>query len=164
MFAHILSPVDGSDCSLHALDVAARFAKEQGALLTICTIADPGKAAGMAFGEPTATAAMLDALEAEARGIVNDAGERVSASPAQRIVFDGPPAHSIAEYARTSGCDLIVMGSHGRTGLRRLFIGSVAEGVLREAPVPVLIVRDAKTHREAQASIPVAKTAKAASL
>lgn len=54
----------------------------------------------------------------------------------------GEPVHRIVEVADERGCDLIVMGSHGRSGLARLILGSVTDGVLRHAHVPVLCIRE----------------------
>ena len=62
-------------------------------------------------------------------------------------VVRGDPDDAIVEYAREHGADLIVMGSHGHTGLRHLLMGSVAEHVLRHAPCPVLIVRHLEEKR-----------------
>jgi nucleotide-binding universal stress UspA family protein len=64
----------------------------------------------------------------------------LAAGVAYRIE-DGDPAAEILRVAREIGCDLIVMGTHGRTGLGRLLLGSVAERVLREAPCPVVTVK-----------------------
>lgn len=142
MFKHILVPIDGSDCSLHALEVAAAFAREQQARLSVCTVVDPAKAAAMAFGEASMAAACLDALDDEGKTLVQDAASRVQAIwPADVTVLDGAPVDSIVDYAKQSSADLIVIGSHGRTGLPRLFLGSVAEGVIRNAAAPVLVVR-----------------------
>jgi nucleotide-binding universal stress UspA family protein len=71
----------------------------------------------------------------------------------------GKPSHAIVEHAKTGAFDLIVMSSHGRTGLPHLFLGSVAERVLRTAPCPVLTVRAAtsrsqKAHDDAAAVAP----------
>jgi nucleotide-binding universal stress UspA family protein len=57
-------------------------------------------------------------------------------------VLLGDPAAELARFVAEEGCDLLVVGTHGRTGLSRLLLGSVAERVLRHAPVPVLVVRD----------------------
>jgi nucleotide-binding universal stress UspA family protein len=59
----------------------------------------------------------------------------------RRLVLDDDPAQAIVEQARANACDLIIMATHGRTGLGRLFLGSVAEEVIRKAPCPVLTVR-----------------------
>ncbi len=144
MFKHILCPIDGSQFSLQALDFAARFAGEQGAQLTICTVTNPAKAAAMAFGDPPMSAACLDALDDESKALVADAAARLkNVVNAVSIALDGQPVQTIAEYATEMCADLIVMGSHGRTGLKRAVLGSVAEGVLRKAKVPVMIARGA---------------------
>ena len=59
----------------------------------------------------------------------------------QHVLLEGDPATSIVSYAREPGADLIVMGTHGRTGMERLLMGSVAEKVLRDAPCSVLVVK-----------------------
>ena len=58
-----------------------------------------------------------------------------------RVVLEGPPVVEIGRYARENDCVLIVIGTHGRTGLAHVFLGSVAENVVRKAPCPVLTVR-----------------------
>lgn len=150
MFSHILVPIDGSDCSLEALETAARFAREQQARLTVCTVVDPAKAASMAFGEATIAAACLDALDEEGRTLVHDAASRIQPVwPADVAVLDGEPIDVIVDYAHRSEADLIIIGSHGRSGFQRLLLGSVAEGVVRNAGIPVLVVR----HVSAPASV-----------
>lgn len=145
MFKHVLCPIDGSDQSFEALDLAARFAAEQQARLTIFTATDPSKAAAMAFGDPVMTGACLDALEGDAKSMIRDAAERVKGTiVAQTVVNNGQPVEVIVQYAASHDCDIIVMGSHGRSGLQRALLGSVAEGVLRHATVPVLIDRYVK--------------------
>ena len=66
------------------------------------------------------------------------AGDRV---PVETAVFEGSPSRKIVRYAEREGCDLIVMGTHGRGGIDRLLLGSVAERVVRSSEVPVLTVR-----------------------
>ncbi len=85
----------------------------------------------------------LDDLEQDARTRLNEvlAPDERKAFAAQSIVTVGDPLFAIVEYARTEHVDLIVMGTHGRTGLSHLFLGSVAERVVRAAPCPVLTVR-----------------------
>lgn len=142
MFKNILCPIDGSDTSLQALDVAARLAAEQKAELTICTVVDPAKASAMAFGDPAMSAACFDALDGEAKAMVADAAARVKDIVAAQVAtVSGAPVQSIVDYLVSHPYDLIVMGSHGRSGISRAFIGSVAEGVLRHANVPVLVIR-----------------------
>lgn len=165
MFKHILVPIDGSDCSLQALEVAAKFAREQQARLTICTVVDPAKASAMAFGEASMAAACLDALDEEGKALVQDAAGRVQVIwPSDVEVLDGAPVDSIVDYARQGQVDLVIIGSHGRSGLQRLFLGSVAEGVIRNAAMPVMVVRHVVVTQSVteHVSAPAADVAKAA--
>jgi nucleotide-binding universal stress UspA family protein len=142
VFKHILCPVDGSDTSVHALDLAAKLAVEQNASLTICLVVSPSKAAAMAFGDPAMSAMCFGALEDEGKSLVENATALVKDRITPRTaVLDGEPVTSIVDYAASNACDLIVMGSHGRGGIQRALIGSVAEGVLRHASVPVMVTR-----------------------
>lgn len=143
MFKHIIVPVDGSDCSLHAADLAASLAKELGAQCTLCTAVDIVTTAGMAAAAPELVSAWLRTLEEQAQLTLKEAAERLHKAgvEADTEVANGYPPDAIVEVAKNRGGDLIVMGSHGRSGLNRLFLGSVAESVLRTAPIPVLIVR-----------------------
>ena len=145
MFKSILCPIDGSETSAEALDIAARLAAEQGASLTVCTVVNPSKASAMAFGDPAMSAACFNALDDEARAMVTETVEQVkNVIPAESVCLNGETVPSIVNCAERQHADLIVMGSHGRTGISRAVIGSVAEGVVRYATVPVLIVRSAR--------------------
>lgn len=142
MFLHVLCPVDGSDASLLALHVAARLAAEQKAKLTVCSVADPVKASVMAFGDPQGTALCLETLDSEANATAQQAAKLVGDIVSPEVVaLEGQAADAILEYAKQSGCDLIVMGSHGRSGIPRAVLGSIAEQVLRHSTVPVMIIR-----------------------
>lgn len=66
--------------------------------------------------------------------------------PVQHVFLEGDPASEITQYAAEAGIDLIVLGTHGRTGVERLLMGSVAERVMREAPCSVLVVKMSKGH------------------
>jgi len=146
VFKHILCPIDGSDTSLGALQAAAKLAAEQNARLTICTVVSPSKAAALAFGDPAMSALCFGALEDEGKKLVDDAAQLVKdVTPAQTAALDGETVECIVTYARDNHCDLIVMGSHGRSGIHRALIGSVAEGVVRHAHAPVLVIRSQKT-------------------
>lgn len=151
MFTNILCPIDGSRASVQALNVAAELAREQQASLTICNVVDPSRAAAMAFGQPTMTTACYDALEDESKALLSDTASRCTAVPAKTALLNGPTIAAIVEYAGANACDLIVMGSHGRSGIQRALLGSVAEGVLRHAEVPVMVIRwnQGDTNRQA---------------
>ena len=142
VFKHILCPVDGSDCSMEALKVATQFAAEQHACLTICVVVDPVKAAATAMGVPLGTAACLEALDEEADEIITKAMTFVDPlTPALAVKRRGQASVKIVDLAREYDCDMIVIGSHGRSGFSRALVGSVAEAVMRHTDVPVMIVR-----------------------
>jgi nucleotide-binding universal stress UspA family protein len=135
----ILVAADFSGCSEDAFQVARALARDYGARLTMLHVATP---------PPFVTPGELQKLLAGPdgyRGALEDRLRQVypAAPPtaAQYLLRDGDPATEIVEAARAGGCDLIVMGTHGRTGLRRVLMGGVAEAVVRRAPCPVLTVR-----------------------
>jgi nucleotide-binding universal stress UspA family protein len=134
----ILHPTDFSERSRHALQVAAALARDHGARLLLLHIAELPAAA---YGEAVV---MLDraayASEVQVqldRLPVPLPPERVE----RRLALAPSPAPEIVCVAEETPCDLIVMGTHGRTGLRRALLGSVAEQVMRRAPCPVLTVK-----------------------
>lgn len=145
MFKHILVPVDGSSTSMLALAKAAGMAKAFGSAVTAVYVLDPypfsGVGADFAYGQ----AQYLAAANAEA----NQALETVKTTMAEQgvavdtVVAEGHAVHEgIVRMGDSVGADLIVMGSHGRRGLEKLVLGSVAQRVLQTARVPVLVVRD----------------------
>jgi nucleotide-binding universal stress UspA family protein len=135
----ILCPVDFSEPSRAALRYAAAIAEHFGARLTAVTIDDPllNEAANIAIGPAWLTHDSHRELE---RFVAQTFEHRPRGFVDIRLaVVSGKPAPEILRLANESGCDLIVMGSHGLTGVRKLFFGSTAERVLRETNVPVLI-------------------------
>jgi nucleotide-binding universal stress UspA family protein len=148
MFKRIAVALDGSDCAADALSVALQLAQSERAELGICSVVDPIVAGGTAPPTPAMDLVVRD-LETEARRLVTDAVERahrlgVAASGQAR---SGVPAFEILKYAERFNADLIVMGTHGRKGIGHLLMGSVAELVLRESPLPVLVVRGKRPAR-----------------
>ena len=146
MFKHILIPTDGSPTALKAAKAAVRFAARSGARVT-------------AFHAVEAWQPIYSsAYAADARTFVNfekraqQAGEKLVAAvgklasaagvPFASLVSEArTPYEGIAEAARKRKCDLIWIGSHGRSGLARLMLGSVALKVIAHAGVPVLVYR-----------------------
>lgn len=144
MFNHILVALDGSDCSHKALDMAVRLAKEQSARCTVCTVVDVIRAAAsMTFATGDIVTEWIATLNEDARRIESDAISKYADSgiTIETKVLEGYPSTALLEVAKNEKADLIVMGSHGRTGLKRLWLGSIAESVVQEATIPVLIVR-----------------------
>jgi nucleotide-binding universal stress UspA family protein len=137
----ILVPIDGSDSSLRALDVAVRFAADLHAEVVICTVVNLADVAVLSGGESQLLAGCLEQLEANGKAIAAEALARVDGrvSASSRLA-EGEPIAEIERIAGEIRPAFIVIGSHGRTGLSRALMGSVAEGVLRRAPVPVMVV------------------------
>ena len=144
MFKKILVPTDGSDIAQKAATTAAQLAKSQGAEIVGVYVIDPFPYIGIG----DASAAGLQSYLSEARSVATqalDALGRVCAAEGvpcagdtieRNVVYEG-----VIETAKAEGCDLIVMASHGRQGVKALILGSVAQKVLTHATVPVLIVK-----------------------
>jgi len=144
--ARILVPVDFSAHSNRALRYATTLADRFGATLELLHVVDDPFVSGAWSAEAFVPniPELLNDLIAGARGRL---GELKAAATGPRPIVDttvitGRPAHSIIEYAKAGGFDLIVMGTHGRTGFAHAVMGSVAEQVVRAAPCPVLTLRD----------------------
>jgi nucleotide-binding universal stress UspA family protein len=159
----ILVPVDFSDRSLQALDYAAELGRRFGAALTVLHVVEPVSPAPLAYGPMDDAGALLQELLRMGRREL----ERVAAKLRKRRVSSatvlrvGVPYTEITGTAKRSRADLIVMSTHGRTGLARALLGSVAENVVRTAMCPVLTVRDSKPRpaartprRRARRSVP----------
>jgi nucleotide-binding universal stress UspA family protein len=134
----ILVPLDGSALAEAALVSAIELARERGAKLLLLRAAE---AHTFPMADPTESqvAAVRDAEQYLAS--VRDATKRASVADVDVTVWYGPPAQAIVEAAQYRKADLIVMSSHGRSGLGRLVLGSVAETVLRSTAVPILLIR-----------------------
>jgi nucleotide-binding universal stress UspA family protein len=132
----ILHPTDFSEQSSHAFRLACALARDYGARLIILHVA---MRPTMAYGEGFVPVGVDDyRLEAQEKLDRLDAGPSISA---QHRLEDGDPVSEILRVAEEIHCDLIVMGTHGRTGLARLLMGSVAEPVVRKALCPVVTVK-----------------------
>ncbi len=144
MFKHILVPVDGSTTAQKAVGRAAALARAFGSRVTAVYVIDPypftGLGSDFAYGQAeylgAANAEAAEATEA-ARATLAAAGVAVET----RVVESHAIWRGILDTASTLGADLIVMGSHGRRGLEKLVLGSVAQRVLSHAELPVFIER-----------------------
>jgi nucleotide-binding universal stress UspA family protein len=145
MYKHILIPVDGSPTAQQAVETAAGLAQAFGSKASVVYVVDPypftGLGSDLAYGQ----AEYLAAAEAEAKEALAAARAALDAAGVQGVQTQVASAHAIwrgiIEVAQEHGADLIVMGSHGRRGLEKLMLGSVAQRVLTHSPLPVLIVR-----------------------
>ena len=140
----LLLAVDGSETSLEAARYGLRLAKKLGARAHIVHVVEYSGQMTAASAGLSAWAVMLPAVRAEGNGAVESVvHEAVTAGVAYtaEVVDAGEAASGIVAQALNVKADMIVVGSHGRTGVRRALLGSVAERVLRHATCPVLVVR-----------------------
>lgn len=155
----ILVPIDGSSSSEHALRYALQFAKAQGAPVEIWSVVDAeailghttalrGEKSRIAAARARASRVVEKALAAATRGGIDARGHVEVGRPAERIVARARGVHA----------GNIVMGSHGQSGFKRLFMGSVAETILRTAPCPVVIVREKAKVERAESVLPGIRT------
>ncbi|MDE2617075.1 MAG: universal stress protein [Burkholderiales bacterium] len=144
MFKHILVPVDSSETAQKAVETAAGLARAFGSAVSVIYVIDPypftGLGSDFAYGQAeylsAASAEAQEATEA-ARAVLSKAGVTVST----QVVEAHTIWRGILETAKTLGADLIVMGSHGRRGVEKVVLGSVAQRVLSHAQLPVFVVR-----------------------
>ncbi|MGA8533058.1 MAG: universal stress protein [Candidatus Tumulicola sp.] len=144
MFARMLVAVDGSPVSGKALEFGIARAKLHDSEITVA-FAVNRLAVSVANANPYAYVdplPLLQALDAEADASLAAAERRVrdAGLSARRAKLDGPPARALLAYARQVRSDAILMGTHGRSGLERLALGSTAEDVIRAASVPVIAI------------------------
>jgi nucleotide-binding universal stress UspA family protein len=137
-FKKILIAVDSGPIAARAFDLGTVLAKEVGADLGLITVVD-----SIRMAAPNVDAAALQLLplaREEARQLLDTLVSK-SDGKAKDFLAEGSPGDEIVSAAKSFGADLIVIGSHGRSGLGRVLMGSVAEAVMRHAPCPVLVVR-----------------------
>jgi nucleotide-binding universal stress UspA family protein len=161
MYVRILVPIDGSGAAERGLDEAIALARQLGSTLHFLSVVD------------TRLLGIAVSVDAPPEQVVEDwriAGEKLVPAAVTRARSQGVEAHGVVRCdpdhrvyevilreAENVNADLIVMGTHGRHGLPRLLLGSDAEFVLRESPVPVLLVRGPAISKSAlDASRPIA--------
>ena len=149
MYANILMSTDGSDVARKGVKHGIALAKALNAKATVITVTEPlhvdyggGLDGGWIPSEEEVD--RFDAACKERAGKVLDEAqamaEHIGISAELLHIPNAHPANAMIETAKSRGCDLIVMGSHGRRGLRKLFLGSQTSEVLADASVPVLVV------------------------
>ena len=139
-FKTILVATDFSEVSLNALQVAKLFAEQFGATVQILTVIEP--IPFIAGVESMPLAVTDDRVEKNTRmELARLVARELPPTISSKVeVLWGKPADEILKLARGCNVDLILLGTHGRTGLKHLLLGSTAENVVRRAPCPVLVV------------------------
>jgi nucleotide-binding universal stress UspA family protein len=152
MFETILVPLDGSHLAEAALEPARQLREKfSSRLILLRSVESVSQRLVHTPGilEPPAAAAVnvelieeaIEAERAEARSYLDGVREQLGGSDVEAVLMEGEPAEAIIAGATERGAGLIIMSSHGRGGLARLVFGSVAESVLRNSQVPVLLIR-----------------------
>lgn len=142
MFKEILLPTDGSTGVKKAIESAVAIARVFDARIHVLFVVEPPRyqefGSGMALGNvmESLREAGQQGLEATVRMV-----RELGMEPAAQQIKQGHPAEEIVGYAKAHGIDLIVMGTHGRRGLNRVLLGSIAEEVVRSSEIPVMTVR-----------------------
>ena len=145
MFKHILVPVDGSSTSQLAIDKAISLAKAFDSRVTSIFVIDPYPFTGVGTDFAYGQAEYLSAATAEANAAIKAAKAQFEAAgvSVETSVIEAHAAwRGVIQAAESTLADLIVMGSHGRSGLEKLVLGSVTQAVLSHTHLPVLVVRD----------------------
>jgi nucleotide-binding universal stress UspA family protein len=152
MYNNILVAIDGSNTSDRALREAIKLAKNGGKLTAVTVLDNPLQS----YSTPYTASFNFDEAHAEFKKKADDilvnaetVAERMGNLKIKTCLIDMGPhsghndiAPAIENIANDYHADLIVIGTHGRRGIRRLFLGSVAEQVIRQARIPVLLIRD----------------------
>lgn len=144
MFDRILLPTDDSEAVGPAIETALDIAQKYNATLHILFVVEPPSSVGVGDGF-AGIDNLLDELEQEGHRVTEALAEMAHQHDIETVpaVRHGNPHDDILAYATDHGIDLIVMGTHGRTGVKRALIGSVTENVVRHSEIPVLSVHRA---------------------
>ena len=155
LFEKILVPLDGSDHSLRALELAIQIAKKFGGKITLIhvysvtvrpvimpeptTLTPPG----VPVMTPTEVSKVVEATRKAGTSILADGEQKVKAEKIQveTMLVEGQTVEEIARIAKEGKFGLIIMGARGISRIREILLGSVSDGVIRNAPCPVLVVK-----------------------
>jgi nucleotide-binding universal stress UspA family protein len=133
----ILHPTDFSAASHYALELAFSLARDHGARVVLLSVVEPP----FYGGEPLMPIATLPDLRTEAENWFETLPKPKGDIETKHVLAEGDPVNEILRVAAEEHADFIVLGTHGRTGLSRLLMGSVAENVIRRATCPVVAVK-----------------------
>lgn len=143
----ILVPIDGSAESERALGIAQPIAAAQGAEILLVQVLDPSTWARAATAEEAVAidiyTEIQEAAEADAKSHLTELEGRIrtTGGRARSAVLEGPPSATLLDYETQERVDLLVMATHGRSGLARFALGSVTDRMIREGSAPVLVIR-----------------------
>ncbi|WP_332899506.1 MULTISPECIES: universal stress protein [unclassified Haladaptatus] len=140
MYERILVPTDGSDGIDSVVEQVVELAQVHDATIHAVYVINTASFANLPM--ETSWDGVNEMLSNEGDTALNRLEELIDGRvPVKRVLLEGSPSKEIVRYAKTEDCDLIFMGTHGRGGIDRLLLGSVAEKVVRTSDIPVLTVR-----------------------
>ena len=139
MYENILLPTDGSDAMTDVIDQAVSLANIHDATLHALYVVNTASLTDLPM--ESSWEGVSNALKNEGQHALEQVENRAEDVSLEQTMIDGSPAKEIVRYAGDNDCDVIVMGTHGRSGFDRLLLGSVAERVVRSSAVPVLTIR-----------------------
>jgi nucleotide-binding universal stress UspA family protein len=157
VYASILVPLDGSPLGERALRYALPLAEQHGARLILLGVLEPVFPLMIGGGVPVRDPSLDRELQEERRKYVERVAKRLrrgTSVTVESVLREGKVVPTIAHYAREANVQLIVMCTHGRGGFERLWLGSVADGLLRQLPVPILLVRAKRTPAKGELESP----------
>ena len=144
MYKRVLVPTDGSDITAKAVQSAVGLARLCGAELYVLAVKEPFPYSAISEMQPVPPQEFFDAQERVAVARVKaatDAGAAAGVTCHGHTVEALHPWEAILDHAKTQGCDLVVMASHGRSGLSALLLGSETQKVLTHSSIPVLVIK-----------------------
>ncbi|MHA6646388.1 universal stress protein [Mesorhizobium sp. A623] len=148
MYTHILIATDGSELARKGLEHGLSLAKPLEAKVTVLAVSEPlrpemANAArlGGVHDPVSRYDRQIDAIMKERFAFIEQRGSEHGVTVDLVHEIDGSPAEAIVRFAKLKGCDLIVMSSHGRRGIRKVLLGSQTSEVLANTTIPVLVVR-----------------------
>lgn len=139
MYDNILLPTDGSDSMAEVIDHAAELALTHDATLHGIYVVNTASLSDLPM--ESSWDGVSQALSDEGKRALEEVESRADDLDLETSLVEGSPAKEICRYATANDCDVIVMGTHGRSGVDRLLLGSVAERVVRSSEIPVLTIR-----------------------
>lgn len=150
MYDRILVPTDGSPSMHPVVDHALELAAVHDATVHGLYVIDTGSFATLPV--ETTWEGVTEMLSEEGKRALSELEEWAGDTRIETALRDGNPSAEIVDYAETEGCDTVVMGTHGRGGIDRLLLGSVAERVVRSSPIPVVTVPVSEVEQQVEAS------------
>lgn len=139
MYDDILLPTDGSDSMTEVIDHAVELARTHDATIHGVYVVNTASLSDLPM--ESSWDGVSQALSDEGKRALEEVESRADDVDLETNLVEGSPAKEIGRYATANDCDIIVMGTHGRSGVDRLLLGSVAERVVRSSEVPVLTIR-----------------------